>query len=161
MGNLPPAHAHDTPIALQPAKTQVWSLVQEDPTSHETTKPVHHNCWVCALEPGSHNYWSLHTGEFILHNKKSHHKEKPTHCKESPLHLLQLERSPCSKKDRAQPKKPGQSFIYRLRHMDSSFFTPFNQLRRVSRTVFINFQRSSPELLEQEHWLQDLRLPEN
>ena len=25
--------------------TPVWPLVQEDPTCHETTKPVCHNCW--------------------------------------------------------------------------------------------------------------------
>ena len=37
--------------------TQVWALVQEDPTCRGATKPVHHN-WACALEPASHNYWA-------------------------------------------------------------------------------------------------------
>ena len=40
--------------------TQVWALVQEDPTCHGATKPVCHNYWACALEPTSHNYWSHH-----------------------------------------------------------------------------------------------------
>ena len=38
--------------------TQVWSLVQEDPTWRGATKPMHHNYWACALEPVSHNYWA-------------------------------------------------------------------------------------------------------
>ena len=36
-------------------------------------KPVHHNCWVCALEP---------VLEPVLGNKKSHCNEKPTHSNE-------------------------------------------------------------------------------
>ena len=34
------------------------SLVWDDPTYHAATKPMHHNCWICALEPRSRNYWS-------------------------------------------------------------------------------------------------------
>ena len=34
----------------------VQSLVQEDPTGHRTTNPMHHNYIACALEPWSHNY---------------------------------------------------------------------------------------------------------
>ena len=40
------------------------------------TKPMHHNCWACALEPGSRNYWSpcAITTECprALCNKRSH-----------------------------------------------------------------------------------------
>ena len=36
----------------------VQSLTQGDPTGHGSTKPMRHHCWACALEPGSHNYWS-------------------------------------------------------------------------------------------------------
>ena len=36
-------------------ETPVPSLVWEDPTCFRATKPVH-NCWACALEPGSCNY---------------------------------------------------------------------------------------------------------
>ena len=35
--------------------TRVQSLVREDPISWEATKPVCHNYWACALEPGSHS----------------------------------------------------------------------------------------------------------
>ena len=38
--------------------TQVWALVQEDPTCRGATKPTHHNYLACALEPASHNYWA-------------------------------------------------------------------------------------------------------
>ena len=36
--------------------TEVRALVQEDPTCHGATKPVHHNYRACALELASHNY---------------------------------------------------------------------------------------------------------
>ena len=39
-------------------ETQVWSLVQEDPTSIEATKPMHHNYCVCALELRSSSNWA-------------------------------------------------------------------------------------------------------
>ena len=39
--------------------TQVLPLVWEDPTCCGATKPVHHNYLAWALEPVSHNYWSL------------------------------------------------------------------------------------------------------
>ena len=39
-------------------ETQIWSLVWEDPTCGGATKPVHHNYWTCALEPGSHDSWA-------------------------------------------------------------------------------------------------------
>ena len=45
-------------IRLPMQGTQVWALVQEDPTCHGATKPVRHNCWACALEPASHSYWT-------------------------------------------------------------------------------------------------------
>ena len=32
----------------------------------------------CAIEPSSHNYWSRHTLEPVLHNRKGHCNEKPT-----------------------------------------------------------------------------------
>ena len=39
-------------------RTQVQTLVQEDPTCHGATKPVRHNYWACALDPTNHNYWA-------------------------------------------------------------------------------------------------------
>ena len=66
--------------------TRVRALVQEDPTCHGAAKPVRHNYWACALDPVSHSYWALvpqllnlaHL-EPVLHNKRSHHNEKPAH----------------------------------------------------------------------------------
>ena len=34
------------------------SLVWEDSTGCQATKPKHHNCWACAPEPWSGNYWA-------------------------------------------------------------------------------------------------------
>ena len=39
-------------ICLLIQGTRVWSLIREDPTCHRATKPVHHNYWAGALEPG-------------------------------------------------------------------------------------------------------------
>ena len=46
-------------ICLPMQGTRVRALVQEDPTCHGATKPMHHNYWARALEPVSHNCWSL------------------------------------------------------------------------------------------------------
>ena len=62
-----------------------WS--GEDPTGCRATKPMRHQCWVCALQPGSHNYW-VHMLQLLkpmcleplLHNKRSHWSKKPSHC---------------------------------------------------------------------------------
>ena len=70
-------------------RTQVWSLVQEDPTSHRATKPMHHNYWACAPESRDRNCWA-HLLQLLkpvsprprLHNKRNHHKEKPERCSE-------------------------------------------------------------------------------
>ena len=49
------------------------------------------------------NYWSPRALE--LHNKRSHHNESPrTTTRESSPHSLQLEKSPCSNEDSAEPK---------------------------------------------------------
>ena len=44
--------AHWLRISLPMQGTQVRALVWEDPTCHGATKPMHHNCWACAIEPG-------------------------------------------------------------------------------------------------------------
>ena len=46
--------------------TQVRSLVWEDPTCHEASKPMYRNHWARALES-------------MLHNKRNHRNEKPAH----------------------------------------------------------------------------------
>ena len=73
-------------IRLPMQGTWVQALVQEDPTCHRATKPLCHNDWARALEPASHNYWAHMLQllkpmclEPMLHNKRSHHNEKPAH----------------------------------------------------------------------------------
>ena len=49
-----------------------------------SSQQLSHNCWACALEPGSHNYWA-HVPQLlkptrlepVLRNKRSHCSEKP------------------------------------------------------------------------------------
>ena len=76
-------------IHLPVQGTRVRALVREDPTCCGATKPVRHNYWACALEPTSHNYWACMPQllkpaclEPVLHNKRSHHNEKPLHYNE-------------------------------------------------------------------------------
>ena len=66
--------------------TRVWSLVREDPTCHGAARAVRHNYWACARESSSSNYWAQVLQllkparlEPVLHNKRSHHNEKPMH----------------------------------------------------------------------------------
>ena len=56
----------------------VRSLYWEDFPCHRATKPKQHNSWARAIEPMSHNYWSLRALEPVLHNKRSHRNEKPS-----------------------------------------------------------------------------------
>ena len=71
----------------------------ESSTYNGATKPVHHNYWACALDPRSYNYWAQvpqwlksTTLEPMLHNKRSHHNEKPTRPK-SGSRPLQLDKA--------------------------------------------------------------------
>ena len=64
-------------ICLAMQGTQVRTLVQEDPTSHGATKLAHHSYSASALELTSHNRPCALKS--VLHNKRSHHSEKPEH----------------------------------------------------------------------------------
>ena len=44
-------------IRLPMQRTQVHSLVREDSTCREATKPTHHNYWAHTLRAPSHQYW--------------------------------------------------------------------------------------------------------
>ena len=57
-------------IRLPMQGTQVQSLVQEDPTSRRTTKPVRHN------------YWARTPTARAPQQEKPHHSEKPMHLNE-------------------------------------------------------------------------------
>ena len=99
-------------IRLPMQVTRVRALVREDPTCHETTKPLRHNYWACALEPASHNYWACMPQllkaarlEPVLRNKGSHRNEKPAHRNEEQPPLATTREKPtCSNKDPTQPK---------------------------------------------------------
>ena len=91
-------------IHLPMQGTRVRALVREDPTCRGSTKPVCHNYWACALEPGSHNYWAhvppllkLARLEPVLCNKRSHRVRNP--------HLSQLEKSPRAAKKTKRSQK--------------------------------------------------------
>ena len=80
-------------------ESQVWSLVQEDPTCCRATKPVRHKYWrLCALEP-------------MLGNKRSHCNEKPTHSSEEWPQVATTRKKPISNEDVAQSKISKQNKI--------------------------------------------------
>ena len=79
----------------------------EDPTCHRASKPMHHNCWACALESepwNSRSLWALEprsaTREAIrMRSLRPAHTHPLT-----PLRPPQLEKSPYSNKDQVQPE---------------------------------------------------------
>ena len=85
-------------------ETRVWSLIQEDPTCLEVTKPVHRNSRACALEPGTCSYWSPKALEPVLSSRRSHCGERPSHCREEWPLLSAATESLRSNADLAQPK---------------------------------------------------------
>ena len=82
-------------ICLPMQEIQVWSLIQEDPICHRTTKPRHYDYWVCAPEPRSRSYWA-----------QMLHLLRPAHSRACALQqgkwpqweacAVQLKTSPCS-----------------------------------------------------------------
>ena len=49
--------------ACQGKRPWIQSLIWEDPTCCGASKPMNHNCWACALEPGSHiQFYSWSSG---------------------------------------------------------------------------------------------------
>ena len=80
-------------ICLPLQGTQVWSLVQEDPTRSRATKPVHHSYWAYALQPGSRNDWKTSP---VCCNYRSLHTLQPVlWTRKPPQWEAQLESSPC------------------------------------------------------------------
>ena len=45
-------------VHLPMQKTQVSSLIWEDPAYLAAAGPMCHDCWACVPKPGNHNYWS-------------------------------------------------------------------------------------------------------
>ena len=82
----------------------VWSLIREDPACRGTTKPVRHNYWACALEPGSPNYWNPCASSLSSATREATAVRSPhTATREWPP-LSATRESPRSSKDPAQSK---------------------------------------------------------
>ena len=67
--------AHWQRICLPKQETRVQSLVPEDPTCHGATKPEHHNCWACTLEPCSATREAS-----TMRNPRTATRVAPAHC---------------------------------------------------------------------------------
>ena len=88
-------------IHLPMQGTQVWFLIQEDPTCCRATKPVHHNYWA--------------------HMPRAHvpQEEKPLHWE---AWATQAERSPCSsqlEEAHTQQRRPSQKQIHKFKASSS------------------------------------------
>ena len=94
-------------------------LVWEDPMCHRAAKPMHHNHWACALEPGSRSYWA-HMPQLLKPVCPRAHalqKGRPpqwearapqvAHSPQSP----QPQKSPRSSEDPVQPQMKKHLFI--------------------------------------------------
>ena len=90
-------------------ETRVWSLIWEDPTCQRATKPMCHNYWACALEPGSCTDWA-HVPQLLrpacpqLQQEKSLQWEACVPELERSLHSPEPKKSPWNIVDPAQPK---------------------------------------------------------
>ena len=95
-------------------ETWVWCLIQEDSTCPGTTMSMYHNYWVCALEPGNHNYW-VHTIQLLKtacprapapqQDKTSQATKEEAHIPQQRVAPLTATREkPHNNKDSAQPK---------------------------------------------------------
>ena len=87
-----PSFPGDSMVSTRQCRTQVPSLIWEDPTFLRAAKSVCHDYWACAPQPASHSHWSPHTLKPVLLSKRSHHHEKPTHGNCSP-YSPQLEKA--------------------------------------------------------------------
>ena len=80
-----------------------FNQVQEDPTCCGATKPRSHNNWACALEPASRNYWVPGPRARAQQEKSLQWEVHAAQLESSPC-SPQLEKSPWSNEDSAQPK---------------------------------------------------------
>ena len=72
--------------------TRIQSVVHEDPTCGEATKPMCHNYWACALEPKNHDYWAHASRAHAQQGEKPMQWEARTAQPERSLCLPQLEK---------------------------------------------------------------------
>ena len=98
-------------ICLPKQETQIGSLIWEDPTCRRATKPICHSYWDCALEPQSRktgptccSYWSPCVLQPVVRPEKPLQGEACTQQPESDPCSPQLDKSPHSNENLAQPK---------------------------------------------------------
>ena len=147
-------------------ETWVWSLIREDPTCLRATKPMSHNYWACVLELGGHHY-RAHVMQVLKPTCPRAHAppEKPPQWES---HSPQLEKSPCSNKDPAEPKlnRPKiyykdtlqnihQRIIYSLKRENICLFNLSSPTRDQTHTTCIRSTESYP--LDFQGSLQELR----
>jgi len=115
----PPANAGDS---FNPWSRKIPHAIEQISPCTTTTEPM------------CRNYRSRRALETMLHNKRSHHSEKPTHCNEEQPLLAQLEKSLRSNEDPARPKihdcflqKHTQVYALRHEHTHSLQTTTFRQ----------------------------------
>ena len=77
------------PLPMQGARVQ--ALFREDPTCCRATGPVRHKYWACALEPTSHNYWSLHAWSLCSTTREATAMRSPCTTTKSGCRSPQLE----------------------------------------------------------------------
>ena len=143
-------------ICLTIWETWVRFLIQGDPACYGETRPSHHSYWACALDPGSCNYWA-HGPQLLKPTCPRAHtlqQEKPPQRKARKAQLecsprsLQLERSPCSNEDPAQPKiKQINKTIKRKKS-----YNMFSIILR-TKSKYLNEAPSHPSRPGQPYWV--------
>ena len=74
-------------------ETWVRSLIWEDPTCQRAPKPVRHDSWAYALEPGSQNFWACESQNLCSQQVKPLHWETFTPQLKSNPHSPQLRKT--------------------------------------------------------------------
>ena len=95
-------------IHLPMQGSRVWSLTREDPMCLGATKPMSHNYWASAPEPGTHNSW-VHVLQLQKpeHLEPVLHKEKPPPWEAPTSRLERRPRSPQLEKAHVPQQRPG------------------------------------------------------
>ena len=108
-------------IHLPMQETQVWSLIQKDPAFLEETEPVCHGNWACALQPALES-WQAATSEPTHLRAQALRREttaeKPMSTAWEQPRSPQLEESPGSNEDPAQPKNKKNKIKKRILHIN-------------------------------------------
>ena len=121
-----PANAGDT------VRDTLWSLIRENPICHRATKARHHNYWACALESGSPKYWIPCALELILPTRE------PTAMRSlhTTVREFQLERSPHSNEDPAQPERKKIQWVFIFLSPCKDSFAPIFPVVVIWRTTW-------------------------